>query len=1020
MDKTREKIQKPIENPFEKVKVEDLNDNYELIAYLFAKPEEAIYNKLISRENYRIIGGWGSGKTMLLKYISFKIQAEILKKEFKEKTDFIGIYLKMGQSGFKPFLKPGGEFKKGGETLFGHYFNLLILEKILSIIIYARERDIFKVFHKEENGLAERILSKFSIIYKGPQIGFKSPITSETLNIQSIKNKVERWRLEIETFLNTRDLEEDLSYRDVLSVHPTSIGLFLNEVFQDIKDIIKDISRKRFYLLLDECDLISIGQQKVINTIIKPRFTTMVFKIVSRPPDIKTMKTIEEGVGLTDREIKKFCLDEMYDPTSRSYKNLCHKVAEKRLDKFNYPIKDIRKILGTYKVEDYIAKEEIESYLRKKYPNKQRKENNFKEIYKDFKVAASFQILRDKKLRKKYAGFDTFVMLSSGIMLHFLELCRDAFTLSSGEYIIVDETGNITFKSTPLPVEIQNKAAQRVSEDFYHNIEGRAESLKDTDIEMEFGGKIQYIISVLGDIFENKLMTYNEPEAARIEIPEGKSSLDHSSKNPLRQIFENAIMISVFQEGKPYRSKHFGGIRPPTYILNRVLAPYLGISPRPRWRTIIPVNIFNTILKVNDREFKSEVLKGKGKKKKETAKKIEKIPKPVEGQLTLPIFQISQSMPILSYLSNKIKNKPFSGKTLLILLHFLRDLIPFIACCKKVGALPSNTIMFYKNYQYPNKEKIEHDLKKQGYKIYPLKELHTILKQLELKDIEDVIIIEDGGHIVPKLHKDFKNIAKVTLGAVEQTTKGIRNDVKIDEHLFPVISIPGSNLKDTFEPPHVARAVINNVQKLLPDKNLSGRKALVIGFGNIGEQVALQLRDTLKMQVTIHDFDKIKLVKARQYGFEVQENLEAGIKEKFLIIGTTGETIIKRSEILAMEHNIYLISASSEQWEFCISELEALSSKEVNLYRDSDKIGTKYKIRNTEKYVNLIADGYPINFWKTESMPNEVSDLIISLIFVSALEIVTNPSLPRQINHDIVNDLDKRYELSKIYLEYYK
>jgi len=53
-------------------------------------------------------------------------------------------------------------------------------------------------------------------------------------------------------------------------------------------------------------------------------------------------------------------------------------------------------------------------------------------------------------------------------------------------------------------------------------------------------------------------------------------------------------------------------------------------------------------------------------------------------------------------------------------------------------------------------------------------------------------------------------------------------------------------------------------------------------------------------------------------------------------------------------------------------------------------------------------------------MPNEVSDLIISLIFVSALEIVTNPSLPREINHDIVNDLDKRYELSKIYLEYYK
>ena len=64
--------------------------------------------------------------------------------------------------------------------------------------------------------------------------------------------------------------------------------------------------------------------------------------------------------------------------------------------------------------------------------------------------------------------------------------------------------------------------------------------------------------------------------------------------------------------------------------------------------------------------------------------------------------------------------------------------------------------------------------------------------------------------------------------------------------------------------------------------------------------------------------------------------------------------------------------------------------------------------------------GKKLDPWKTESIPNEVSDLIMSLILVSAVEIATNPSLPQKINSDIVNELDKRYEISKIYLEYHK
>lgn len=1008
-----------IENPFEKVTVEQFNDDYSLIAYLFAKPKPAIYGKLIGRENYVIVGGWGSGKTMLLKYLALETQIEDIGMANVRGSDFVGVYLKLGRGAFKPFLKPGGEFKESGQILFGHYFNLVVLEKLILSIMYGRDKGVFDISTEGEAKLCEGILSKFSFRQGIPSMGFRMG-KGEPRDLQSMRQEVASYRREIETFLNTRDLESDLSYSAQLSIAPTDIKTFLDEVVRDIRGSIPNFARKRFYILLDECEQFSKGQQRVINTIIKQRLTTLVFKLATRPPDIQTTETIDEGIGLTDRECKHLHLDKEYAPTSASFKELCRAVARKRLEKSGYPVTDIGKILGKYTIEEEVGRERLVTYLTENYPAKDRTSDQarFRTVLKDFKVAAGFQILRKTGIGKKYTGFNSFAMLSSGIMVHFLELCRNTFNLSFGKDIVRNKSGRPSFQRIPLPVETQDEAAQSVSEDFYHDIRGRAESLKDSPIDMEFGDRIQYVVSVIGGIFREKLMSFVEPEAARLEIPEGLSALDKSANNPIHEMFTTALAISVFQEGNPYMPRHIGGIRPPTYILNRVLAPYLKISPRPRWRTKIRADVFNKILQVGDSEFKSEVF-GKKKRQKQGVEEGEKVAPVPKNQLALPLFQPFDTMPVLSYLGNKAANQLLRGKTLLILLHFLRDLIPFIEVCRKAGASPSETAVFYKDYRYPNRERIKNDLIKGGHKVYPISEIDNALEQLSIEESRNIIIIEDGGTIVPRLHRTFKKLEAVTLGAVEQTTRGIRNDQLIEGHAFPIIAIPGSKLKDTFEPPHVARAVVDNIRRLLPDKNFSGMSALVVGYGNIGEQIALQLRDSLRMNVSVHDSDYAKLIKAQQYGFDIQENLREGVKDKLLVVGATGEAVVARSEILAMEHNVYLVSASSEQWEFCISELDALSSEKGDLCYGTDKIGTKYKIRNTGREVNLIADGYPINFWATESMPNEVSDLIMSLMFVCAVEVATNSSLPSGINQDIVNELAERYELTRIYLEYH-
>jgi S-adenosylhomocysteine hydrolase len=999
-----------IRNPFEKVTSEQFNGDANLLAYLFAKPEKEIYNKLIGRENYVVCGGWGAGKTTLLRYLALETQFEAVGKQGILKADFIGLYAKIGRGAFKPFLRAGGEFKDGGEILFGHYFNLILLEKLLYLLQFCDAKSIFSISPLIAKEINSSVIQKF-IFLKDKQALTTSVNTNNS--ILSLSQLIETFRREIETFLNTRDLDQNLNYREYLSVEPTDVKRFLDEIINDIKKEIKEISNKRVYLLIDECEQFSIGQQKVINTIIRQRPTTMVFKLASRPPGLISILTVDENIGVSDRELKTLNLDLAYDPMTKEFKELCVEVARKRLEKYGYLTKDIKLILGRFDVENEIDKKIIVDHIRKRYPSKDRLKKNFIEVYKDFKVAATFQILREKKIDKTYAGFDTFVSLSSGIMLHFLELCGKTIELAINQNLLTkNKDGKIQFKECPLHVALQSKAVHGVSEDFFQTISQRAESLRDTIIDFEFGDKIKYIIRILGGIFREKLMSFNEPEAARLEIPEGIGSLDKEISNPIQQLFKSAIGISVFQQGKSYKPKRVGGIIPPTYILNRILTPNLNISTRPRWRTIVSAMSLNKILYDQGKSIRDEIFKKRKIKIESVKNDMDK------NQMALNFSKYSDNTPLLLYFGNKLKKETIiSDKIILVLLHFLTDLVPFIENLIKLGVEETKIFLIFKNYNYPKKSELIEYFKDKKINVFPVEELTTVLERISKLD-NRILIIEDGGIITPEIDNNFREISNRIIGTVEQTTRGIRNDQKIEDLLFPIVSIPGSELKNKFEPPHVAKAVIKNIEKLLPNKDFSGRTALIIGYGPIGSQVAVNVRDRLKMNVSVFDIDPNKCLEAKQAGFQIVDR-NIMVNNMFLIVGATGETVIGRDDLLNMDHNVFLVSASSEQWEFSINELEYLKKDSNPIKEDEIIVGTKYTIAGQEKVINLIADGYPINFWKSESMPNQVSDLIMCLIFLCAVELCAS-NLNKEININFVNEIAEKYELSKTYLSFHK
>jgi hypothetical protein len=215
-----------------------------------------------------------------------------------------------------------------------------------------------------------------------------------------------------------------------------------------------------------------------------------------------------------------------------------------------------------------------------------------------FEMAAYYRLLTDKK--RRFGGFDDFILLSSGIVRTYLELCGMAYYFARQDERKVKDGEKIS-------VDNQTEAAYTLSEYYLWKIA--------KDIE-QWGPTIRGLLVDVGDIMRQKLHKHlSEPEAARMTVsdPSKLNSLIITITNekgkieaPLKRILNVAVEHSVFHEyekrGGGRRPKHPSDEPPYDYIVNRAFAPALGCSPRPRWSTEFKSEEIQGLLDSNERE----------------------------------------------------------------------------------------------------------------------------------------------------------------------------------------------------------------------------------------------------------------------------------------------------------------------------------------------------------------------------------------------------------------------------------
>ncbi|MBL6693272.1 MAG: adenosylhomocysteinase [SAR86 cluster bacterium] len=245
------------------------------------------------------------------------------------------------------------------------------------------------------------------------------------------------------------------------------------------------------------------------------------------------------------------------------------------------------------------------------------------------------------------------------------------------------------------------------------------------------------------------------------------------------------------------------------------------------------------------------------------------------------------------------------------------------------------------------------------------------------------MILDDGGDLTVKVHKEYPEMLDLIHGISEETTTGVKRlkemlangDLKV-----PAINVNDSITKSKNDNKYGCRHGLDDAIKRGTDMLLSGKKALVIGYGDVGKGSADALNQQ-KMIVDITEVDPICAMQACFDGFSVVSpyrdgkvsdsgsNVDKELLKKYdLIVTTTGNiNVLDRYMLDCLKSGCVICNIGHFDNEIDIKYLRTFNWYEV-------KPGVHKIQRGEGSYLLLLGEGRLVNLALATGHPSRVMD----------------------------------------------
>jgi adenosylhomocysteinase len=244
------------------------------------------------------------------------------------------------------------------------------------------------------------------------------------------------------------------------------------------------------------------------------------------------------------------------------------------------------------------------------------------------------------------------------------------------------------------------------------------------------------------------------------------------------------------------------------------------------------------------------------------------------------------------------------------------------------------------------------------------------------KDWKPNLILDDGGDLTMLLHDKYKDLLKNVKGVSEETTTGVKALKKLEKDnklLIPAINVNDSVTKSKFDNLYGCRESLVDSIRRATDVMMSGKVAIVAGFGDVGKGSAASLRQS-GARVLITETDPICALQAAMEGYQVVLMDEAISSADIVVTATGNKDIVNIEHMRKMKDRSILCNIGHFDNEIQVSALKNYKWNEVKPQVHEIEFPDKKRIilLAEGRLVNLgCATGHP-SFVMSASFTNQV------------------------------------------------
>ena len=253
------------------------------------------------------------------------------------------------------------------------------------------------------------------------------------------------------------------------------------------------------------------------------------------------------------------------------------------------------------------------------------------------------------------------------------------------------------------------------------------------------------------------------------------------------------------------------------------------------------------------------------------------------------------------------------------------------------------------------------------------------------KDWKPNMLLDDGGDLTALMHKEYKDLLKLVKGLSEETTTGIKILKKMEAEkklLVPAINVNNSVTKSKFDNLYGCRESLVDGIKRATDVMMSGKTAIVAGFGDVGKGSAASLRQS-GARVMVTEADPICALQAAMEGYKVVLMEEAIADADIVVTATGNKDIVTADHMRKMKDRSILCNIGHFDKEIQVEALRNYKWTEIKPQVHEIEFPDK-------KRVLLLAEGRLVNLGCATGHPSFVMSASFTNQVIAQIELWKN------------------------------